>query len=161
MTAHAVEQVAAANQLAADAGAEFRQRFFVAADLGEAGFRQHAAEAAEIDRLAHDADTDHVCPGRPQRFLDRRAGVAWQVAQRDHPDPLAGKAFAHQRRVDAAGEFVGAAQFAVQFVRPFAGVLEVAGEALLEVLARVGEGVATELGPDQDPDREGEEDGDQ
>ncbi len=144
-----------------DAGAEFSQRFFVAADVGEAGLRKLAAEAAEVDRLAHDADADQVRPGRAERFLDRRAGAARQVAERDHADPLAGQPFAHQRRVDAAGEFVGAGQFAVQFVGPFARVLEVAGEALLEVLARVGQRVAAELGADQDPDREGEEDGDQ
>jgi hypothetical protein len=32
---------------------------------------------------------------------------------------------------------------------------------VLEVLARVGQGVAAELGADQDPDRQGEEYGDQ
>jgi hypothetical protein len=64
-------------------------------------------------------------------------------------------------RIDPAGEFIGASQAAVQFVGPRPRVLEVAGEAVLEVLARAGQRVTAELGADQDPDREGEEDGDQ
>ena len=66
-----------------------------------------------------------------------------------------------QHRVDLFVEFVGLAEFAAQVVGARAGVLEVADQALLEVLARFGQRVAAELGADQDPDREGEEDRDQ
>ena len=76
-------------------------------------------------------------------------------------DPLALQLIAHQRRVDAVGELVGPAQLAAQLVGPLARVLEVAGEARLEVLAGVGQRVAAELGADQDADREGEENRDQ
>ena len=76
-------------------------------------------------------------------------------------DPLALQPVAGQHRVDAVGELVGAAQLAVQLVGPRAGVLEVADEAALEVPAGVGQRVAAELGADQDPDRQREEDRDQ
>jgi hypothetical protein len=50
---------------------------------------------------------------------------------------------------------------AAQRLGPLAGVLEVSGQALLEVSAGVVDGVAAEGGADHHPDREGEEDRDQ
>ena len=64
-----------------------------------------------------------MSPGRPPRASDA--------------DPLAPELVADQDRVDAVGELVGAAQFAAELVGAVAGVLEVAGEAVLEVLAGV------------------------
>ena len=84
-----------------------------------------------------------------------------QLADREQPDPPPVELVADQDRVDAFGELVGAAQFAAELLGAVAGVLQVADEALLEVLARVAEGVAAELGADQDADREREEDRDQ
>ena len=53
----------------------------------------------------------------------------------------------------------GPAELPGQLVGAAAGVVKVGGEALLEVLAGVGDDVVAELGADQDADREREEDG--
>ena len=79
----------------------------------------------------------------------------------EQPDPPALELVADQDRVDAFGELVRAAQFAAELLGAVAGVLQVSDEALLEVPARVAEGVAAELGADQDADRERDEDRDQ
>ena len=129
--------------------------------VGEAGLGEIAGETVGVDRLAHDPHADQVRTGRRQGLLDRAVDVAGQIAEGDQADPAPAQPVAHQDRVDPAGELVGPTEFAAQLVGAFARVLEVAGEAVLEVLARVGERVAAELGADQDPDREGEEDRDQ
>ena len=109
-------------------------------------------------------------PPRPRPAAPRSAPAPSSIAEETLPgspprariaDPLAGQPVADQHRVDAFGEFVGAPQLAAQLVGPGARVLEVADEAVLEVPAGVVEGVAAELGADQDPDRQGEEDRDQ
>jgi hypothetical protein len=161
MSAHAVEEGAADDDLAADAGPEGAHRLRVLGDVGETGLREVAGEAAQVDRLADDADADQVGTRRLQRFLDRVGVAARQVAEGEDGDPLAVELVADHHRIDALGELVRAAQFAADLIGAVAGVLEVAGEAALEVLAGVVEGVAAELGTDQDPDREREEDGDE
>jgi hypothetical protein len=161
VAAHPVEQRATADQLATGAAAEGRQHVFASPDGGEARLRELVGDSAEVDGLAHDADPDQPRPGRAEHVLDRGGRFSGQVAEGDDADASAGQTVAHQRRVDAAGEFVGAGQFLAQFVGPLTRVLEVAGQALLEVPARAGQRVAAELGADQDADGEGEEDRDQ
>ena len=161
LTAHLVEQGAADDDLAADAGPERRHRLGVLGDVGETGLREVGGEAAQVDGLADDADADQAGAGRLQGFLDRIGIAARQVPESEDGDSLAVELVADHHRVDALRELVGAAEFAADLVGAFAGVLEVAGEAALEVLAGVVEGVAAELGADQDPDREREEDGDE
>src|SRR5680860_265614 len=132
-----------------------------AGHVGEAGLGQVGGEVAGVDRLAHDPDPDQPPAGRLQGLLDRAVDVTRQVAEGDQADPPAAQPVADEDRVDASGELVRPAQLAAQLVGLLTRILEVAGEALLEVLAGVVDRVAAEHGADHDPNRQGEKDRDQ
>ncbi len=114
-----------------------------------------------VDRLADDSDRDEPASGRAESVIDRTRYLPREAADRDDPDPVPPQVVADQRRIDLIGEGVGLAEFGAQFLGVVARVLEVPGQALLEVLAGVVDRVAAEGGPDDDADREGEEDRDQ
>ena len=158
---HQFGQGAADHDLPPDPGAQFDHLLRFGRQFGEARVGEFFGQAGGVDRLAHHPDADQLRPGRPERFFDRRGDFARQVAEGDQGDLLALQPVAGQHRVDLFVEFFGLAEFAAQVFDPRAGVLEVADQAVLEVLARFRQRVAAELGADQDPYREGEEDCDQ
>ncbi len=151
VAAHDLRQGPADHQLATQALAQRGQLIAVRFQVEEASLGEVVGQPVEVDRLAHDPDRDQVRPGRRQLLLDRGGDVARQPAEGDQSDPPALQQVAGQRRVDAFGEFVRVAEFAAQLVGLFAGVLEVADEAALEVSCGFRSGRRRRTRPDQVP----------
>ena len=119
---------------------------------------QLGCQRLEVGGLPHDPHRDKPGAGRLERVLDRGGDVARQVTEREDPDPASGQLVPDEHRVDPLAELVRVAELGGELVGLLAYVSEVACQALLEVAAGAGDDVVAELGPDQDPDREREED---
>src|SRR5215210_722988 len=159
LAADPLEQRAPDDDLPADARPQRLEGVRVRLDVGEAGVLELAAQIIQVRRLADDADRHQLRPRRLPRRLDVARDPVGQTAQPDHADPPPLEASADQNRIDALGEVLRAAELAAEVVGPFPRRLQVAREALLEVLAGAGDDVVAELGADQDADREREEHG--
>ena len=157
-----LEQGAARDELAADAGRAPRSRRRSSA-VGEARSSRRSPASPSTSSGSRTTPTATSRPrsarARPRRPRERSPG---RPPSASTPIRLPSQPVADQRpgRRRSANSCARSSSPLRSSARG-AGVLEVAGEALLEVLLGVGEDVAAEPGADQDADREREEDRDQ
>ena len=117
------------------------QRVRVAAQLaGGASRGGRGRERPQIGGLSHDRELAQPCPGRAvaaDHELDVALHLLGQRAERDDRDPIAEQQVVDQRGKDLGREFALPVQLALEILSAGAGVGEVAGEALLQLLRRV------------------------